>query len=155
MLQNIASKSRITVQVKSLTASSFYMTVPFPMTSTDFRTNQNKSMGGLLKHPAYSHNLLSRYFHLFGSSEEVLKSRTFASDGDMQEAAIQWCEQQKFFADGVHRIVYQWDSRLNVWGGVYLTAAVSNLWAYSRGFQLYTPILIISFFNVIVKGDWN
>jgi len=39
-------KSRKTVQVKSLTASSFYMTLPFRMTSTDFRTNQNKSMGG-------------------------------------------------------------------------------------------------------------
>ena len=69
--------------------------------------------GGVLKHPAYSRNLLSRYFHLFGSLKEVLKSRTFASDGDMQEAAVQKSEQQEFFADGLHGGVYQWDSCLN------------------------------------------
>jgi hypothetical protein len=83
--------------------------------------------GEVLGHTAYIPDLLLCDFHILEPLKKVLKGHTFTLDDTVQEAVVKWLRQQpkEFFADGIYRLVHQWDSSLNACGD-FLTVAIPS-----------------------------
>jgi hypothetical protein len=72
----------------------------------------------VLDHPPYSLDLTPSDFHLFGPLKKHLGGRSFATDGEVQQAAMFWLQalDTDFFYAGIDALVYQWDKCLGKYG---------------------------------------
>jgi len=72
----------------------------------------------VLHHPPYSPDLSPCNFHVFRPLKKALKGRPFTDNDEVRETIEEWfCTQPKtFFADGIHRLVGQWDTCFNQQG---------------------------------------
>jgi hypothetical protein len=87
--------SRTSVRVKSLMASFCCMTLPIPIVTHRMQDQLNVMQWKvLLKHHAYSGELLPCDFPVLGSLQIALIDHTLTFDGRVQEAAGQWFRQQ-------------------------------------------------------------
>jgi len=66
-------------------------------------------------HP-YSPNLVLCEVNVFCKHTNVLKGRRFRSCEDVKTVVLQWFQQQprKFFIEGIHWLVSQWDACLSI-----------------------------------------
>jgi len=72
----------------------------------------------VLHHPPYSPDMSPCDFHVFGPLKKALKGRRFTDKDEVQETIEEWFRTQPktFFADGIHRLVDQWDTCFNQQG---------------------------------------
>ena len=72
----------------------------------------------VLHHPPYSPKLSPCNFHVFGPLKEALKGRRFTDNDKVQETVEEWFRTQPktSFADGIHRLMDQWDTCFNQQG---------------------------------------
>jgi histone-lysine N-methyltransferase SETMAR len=61
----------------------------------------------VLEHPAYSPDLASSDYRLFGPLKNALRGRRFSTDKEVREAARKWLRDQPkaFFLEGIHKLV--------------------------------------------------
>jgi histone-lysine N-methyltransferase SETMAR len=66
---------------------------------------------GVLEHPAYSVDLASSEYHLFGAPEDVLRGHEFATDEHVQEVVHSWLRNKSkpFFSEGINKLVAHWN----------------------------------------------
>jgi hypothetical protein len=102
-----ALRSRTGVRIKSLMASFCCMTLLVPIVTHRMQDQLNVMQWKVLKHHAYSGELLPCDFPIFGSLQIALIDHTLTFDGHVQEAAGQWFRQQtkEFFAVRTCQIV--------------------------------------------------
>jgi transposase len=64
----------------------------------------------VLDHPPYSPDLAPSDFHLFGTLKKHLGGRRFATDGEVQQAAMSWLQalDTDFFYARIDALVYRW-----------------------------------------------
>ena len=67
--------------------------------------------------PSYSPDLSPWDFLVFGSLKKALKRRQFTENDEVRETVEEWFHTQpKTFADGIHRLMDQWETRFNQQG---------------------------------------
>jgi hypothetical protein len=72
----------------------------------------------VLDHPPYSPDLAPSDLHLFGSLNEHVDERRFATDGEVQQAVMSWLQalDTDFFYVGIDALVYRWDKCFGKYG---------------------------------------
>jgi len=70
---------------------------------------------GVLHHPPYSPDLSPCDFHVFGPLKKAWKGHRFTDNDEVRETVEEWffSQSKTFFADGIHRLVDQWDTCFN------------------------------------------
>ena len=68
--------------------------------------------------PPYSPDLSPCDFHVFGPLKKALKGHRFTDNNEVRETVEEWFRTppKTFFADGIHRLVDQWDTCFNQQG---------------------------------------
>jgi hypothetical protein len=108
-------RSRINVQVNSLTASLSCMLMPTPCISQSSGQTKCHAIEGAQTTSIQSGHIA---IHISGPLKKAFKGCTFLPDDNVQKAVIEWFRQQpkEFFANRICQLVHQWDFCLNACG---------------------------------------
>jgi len=68
----------------------------------------------VLEHPAYSPDLASSDYHLFGALKDALRGRRFTSDEGVKEVVHEWLAAQPktFFSEGIQKLLEHRNKRI-------------------------------------------
>jgi hypothetical protein len=88
----------------------FLHTNAWPHTAAHTKETLQELKFEVLEHPAYSLDLATLDFHLFGPLKETLRGCRFVDDDEVKEAVHDWLHTQpkQFFTDGMRKLVDCW-----------------------------------------------